>query len=91
MGMFKEPVPVQIVDAGTAPEFFVTHVPKVEAVTDSDCVRLYACAVRSRGDMVLQYTVVIPRHRMEVMLKDIGAACAAHPVLLAFVPETPGS
>ena len=78
---------MEIVDTGIAPEFFVTHVPKVEAVTDSDCIRLYACAVRSRGFMVLQYTVIIPRHRLEVMLKDIDAACAAHPLLLAFVPD----
>lgn len=76
----------QIFDPGNVQEFFITHIV-VEPVTDSDCLRVYACASRSAGTLVLQYTVIIPRHRLIEMGKQIDAACEAHPALLAFVPD----
>jgi hypothetical protein len=49
------------VDHG-APEFFVTEI-ELEAIPDSDLIRVYGIHVRN-GERVLQYTAIVQRHRL---------------------------
>ena len=62
------------IDPG-APEFFVTE-SHIEPIPDSDCVRVFAFATRSEGERILQYTAIIPRHRLRAMVRRAEDACA---------------
>lgn len=70
-------------ETGTEPEYFVTHIAKIEQASDG-CLRLYLASERGRDHQLrLEFTAVVAVARLAVMAREaLAFAADSHNVLM---------
>lgn len=77
-----EPATKEIIETGTEPEFFVTHIARAELVMGGACVRFYIASERSPGVLRVEYTAVCTLGAAAQMARHIMSIAADNHNLL---------